>query len=156
MAGAAAVLVLALAGAAYGLGTFNYNPNVNIQNSPPPGQYSESNEQINESLRQEQEAFDKQTDINNREFILVGSSVACSSTEVNGAENKSCSGNIRIVPKADDTIGPGLYKINEQTKLLHAGQEQKLTKLHEISQNQTVVRLTLADGSDELLAEIRY
>lgn len=97
-----------------------------------------------------------QPDINNEVFKLVGSNVSCSTTEVNGAVSRICSGNIRIVPINNDSMSAGLYKINEQTKLLGGGQEQDLTNLQQLSQDQTQVRLTLSDGSEEMLAEIRY
>lgn len=97
-----------------------------------------------------------QPDINNQEFIMTGSTVNCSTTEVNGQKSRSCSGNIHIVPAVDESHDPALYKINEQTRLLHDGQEQDLNTLQQLSQNRAKVRLTLADGSEEMLKEIRY
>lgn len=97
-----------------------------------------------------------QPDINTQEFKLTSSNVSCSTTTVNGVTSKSCSGNIRVIPRAQADMEPGLYKINEQTKLLHEGVEQDLNSLQQLSQNQTVVTLKLSDGSVDTLAEIRY
>ncbi len=128
-------------------------PNTNLQTDIPA---SQSNEQINGSPDPSEENRFMQPDINNEEFILTASNVSCSTTEVNGVSSRSCSGNIHIVPKAHGAPSAGLYKINEHTKLLHDGQEQDLNTLQQLAQNQTPVRLTLAPGSEELLAEIRY
>lgn len=97
-----------------------------------------------------------QPDINNLEFKLTSASIACSNSDVNGVTTRSCSGNIRIIPRAQSDREPGLYKINEQTKLLHHGQEQDLNSLQELSQNDVTVRLKLANGSTDTIAEISY
>ncbi len=115
-----------------------------------------STEQKNETTVKDQEELFMQPDINNQEFILSGSTVNCSTSEVNGVKSYSCSGNIRIIPTANESNEQGLYKINERTRLLHDGQEQDLNTLQQLSQNRAKVRLTLADGSDEMLKEIRY
>lgn len=95
-------------------------------------------------------------DINTQEFKLTGSNVSCSTNTVNGATSRSCSGNIRVIPRAQADMEPGLYKINEQTKLLHNGQEKDINSLQQLSQAQTIVTLKLAGGSADTLAEIRY
>ncbi|MGI9027991.1 MAG: hypothetical protein ACR2FM_04095 [Candidatus Saccharimonadales bacterium] len=127
--------------------------NTNQQTSDTTRQ---SDEQISEQTRQQQESLSMQPDINNEEFTLTGSTVNCSTTEVNGAVSQSCSGNIRIVPTTNQGMSAGLYKINEQTRLLQNGEERDLATLQQLSQNQTLVRLTLVDGSSEMLKEIRY
>lgn len=128
-------------------------PNTNEQIG---GSQSLGSDQINESTKEQQDGLVMQPSINNEEFIMTSSSVSCSTTEVNGQVSRSCSGNIHIVPKSNNSMGSGLYKINEQTKLLRDGKEQELTTLQQLSQNQTVVRLSLVPGSDDMLAEIRY
>lgn len=95
-------------------------------------------------------------DINTQEFRLTASNVSCSTTNVNGVESRSCSGNVHVVPRGQSDMEPGLYKINEQTRLLHNGVEQDLNSLQQLSQSDVTVRLQLASGSEDTLAEIRY
>lgn len=151
--GGAAAVAIVLGGLVFSLNKSDKALNTNAQANSTP---SQTVEQKNEQAAREQENVAMQPKINDEEFTLVGSNVNCSTTEVNGAVSRSCSGNIHIIPKANQEISAGLYKINEQTKLLHNGQEQELTSLQQLSQSQTVIKLTLVDGSEEMLAEIRY
>lgn len=93
---------------------------------------------------------------NNQEFQLTSANLSCSSSTINGASSHSCSGNISAVPIAQSDVQPGLYKINEQTKLLRGNREQDLSSLQQLAQNNTIVRLKLVEGSNDTLAEIRY
>jgi len=105
---------------------------------------------------QPESSIDDITDVNKRTFKLVGSSVNCSETEVDGNKSRNCSGTISIVPEGQTGIEPGLYKINEQTRLLRGGQQQDLNTLSQLSENNTAITLKLAEGSLDTLAEIRY
>lgn len=120
------------------------------QNTAVP---SQSDEQIS---KDKEGASFVEPDINNQEFKLTGSNVNCSTSTVNGVTASSCTGNIRVIPRAQSDMEPGLYKINEQTKLISKGVSQDLNSLQQLSQNQTVVRLKLAAGSSDTLAEISY
>jgi hypothetical protein len=118
-----------------------------------PATASASPEQVNS---QNEGDTPVQPDINNQEFKLAGSNVSCSTSTVNGSTSRNCSGNIRVIPRAQADMEPGLYKINEQTKLIHNGAEQDLNSLQQLSQADTTVRLKLADGSIDTLREISY
>ena len=123
----------------------------------PSEQNSDTSTQTNEQKSNQTEGdTDVKPDLNTQQFKLTGSNVNCSTSTVNGVTSRSCSGNIRVIPRAQTDMEPGLYKINEQTKLLHDGAEQDLNSLQQLSQNQTVVTLKLATGSEDTLAEIRY
>lgn len=117
-----------------------------------PAPSEQSGATLGQSVEQQHEQLAVTPDINNEEFILVSTAVTCSSTEL----SESCSGNIRIIPTADQYMEAGLYKINDQTKLLHNGQQQDLELLQQLSENQTPVRLKLVQGSEEFLQEISY
>jgi hypothetical protein len=95
-------------------------------------------------------------DVNNQEFRLTASNVSCTSTTINGQSNGGCSGNIRVIPRGQADMEPGLYQINDQTRLLHNGQEESLNNLSKLVDNNTVVRLKLADGSLGVLTAITY
>ena len=126
-------------------------------NQQPVTPNAETLEQLNDNT---QGAADMNTpvqpDINSQEFKLTSSNVSCSTSTVNGSTVRNCSGSIRVTPLAQSDMEPGLYKINEQTKLLHAGAEQDLNSLQQLSQAQTVVRLHLVDGSNDTLSQISY
>lgn len=109
-----------------------------------------------EPTTKEEDTIVMQPDINNQKFTLTGATVNCSTSTINGATARNCSGNIRIIPTDQPGRSPGLYKINEQTKLTHSGAEEDLNKLQELSQNQTVVTLKLVDGSEDTLQSIDY
>lgn len=115
-----------------------------------------SSEQDIQATQKQQEELVMQPDINSEEFVVTASNVNCSTTEINGQVSKSCSGNIRVVPKENKGLSPGLYKINEQTRLLHGGVEEDINNLQQLAQSNTVVTLALTDGSGEMLKEIRY
>lgn len=123
----------------------------------PAEQNADTSRQAPEQTNEIEEGdTEVQPNVNTQEFILTASNVSCSTTTMNSVTSRSCNGNIRVVPRAQSDMDPGLYKINEQTKLLHGGQEQDLNSLQQLAQNNTVVRLKLAAGSEDTLAEIRY
>lgn len=123
----------------------------------PSEQNKDAANQTNEKRNSEIEGdIAVQPNLKTQQFKLTGSNVNCSTSTVNGVTSRSCSGNIRVIPRAQSDMEPGLYKINEQTKLLDDGAEQDLNSLQQLSQNQTVVTLKLADGSEDMLAEISY
>lgn len=146
------VLVLVAVAAVF-LYTFFNSRQANAPSEQNSGITSQPDEQI---INEQQGDISVEPNINTEEFKLTGSNVNCSTSTVNGATSRSCSGNIRVIPLARPGMEPGLYKLNEQTKLLHDGTEQDLNSLQQLSQNQTTVRLKLADGSSDMLAEIRY
>lgn len=113
-------------------------------------------EQVNKQTGTNEEDAVVSPDINTQEFKLSSSNVSCSTTTVNGTTIRNCSGNVRVIPRAQADMDPGLYKINEQTKLLKNGIEQDLNTLQQLAENQTTVRLKLAEGNIDTLAEIRY
>ncbi len=113
-------------------------------------------EQVNDQTGGSDDLASIQPDINTQEFKLSSSSVSCSTTTNNGATSHTCSGNVRVIPRAQADMEPGLYKINEQTKLTKNGVEQDLTTLQQLADSQTTVRLKLVNGSIDTLAEIRY
>jgi hypothetical protein len=119
----------------------------------PTEQNNDTNQQ---TTNNEPESTSIKPNPNNQEFHLTASNLSCSSSTLNGASSRSCSGNISAVPLAQSDVQPGVYKINEQTKLLHDGQEQDLSSLQQLAQNNTVVRLKLAESSTDTLAEIYY
>lgn len=153
LAGGVVALIIVLGGILFAVNPADNEPNTNEQSSAPQTQ---PGEQKSQSIEQQEEELTLQPDINNEEFILVSSDVSCSPAGVNGGAGRNCSGNIRIIPAANESMEPGLYKINAQTKLLHAGQEQDLSKLRQLAQDRTKIRLTLAAGSEAMLSEIRY
>ena len=119
-----------------------------------PAASAPNNEQLNDDTEGD---IAVEPNVNTQEFRLTASNVSCSSTSINGVETRNCSGNIRVIPRAQADMEPGLYKINEQTKLLHDGQAQDLNMLQQLAQNQyAIVRLKLAEGSNDTLAEISY
>lgn len=115
---------------------------------PAPAASTQPTEQINDTPTPEQISDDIQPDINNQEFKLTEAAITCSNT--------GCNGTIRIVPSGEEERTPGLYKISEQTRLVHNNEVQNPKLLEQLAQNQTAVRLTLVTGSDDTLAEIRY
>lgn len=123
----------------------------------PAEQNADTSRQAPEQTNEIEEGdTEVQPNVNTQEFILTASNVSCSTSTINGITSRSCSGNIRVVPRAQSDMDPGLYKINEQTKLLKGGQEQDLNSLQQLAQSNTVVRLKLAAGSEDTLVEIRY
>ncbi len=117
----------------------------------------ETTTQPEQQTGQNEEVAPVTPNVNTQEFRLTASYVSCSTTTIYGVESRSCSGNIRVVPRGQADMEPGLYKINEQTKLLHNGVEQDLATLQELAQSNVTVRLKLIEGSDEdMLAEINY
>ncbi len=101
----------------------------------------------------EQQSVTPESDfnINALEFDLVASNVAC--TGNNGVN--TCAGTITLV-EGGGTSDRGIFKINDDTKLLHDGLPQELMSLQELAQGQTKVRVTLVQDSLDTLKEIRY
>lgn len=123
----------------------------------PPAQNNNNAQSDNEQNNDDElESTMIEPNVNNQAFHLTMANLSCSSATMNGVSSRSCSGNIQATPQAQSDMKPGVYKINEQTKLLHAGREQDLNSLQQLAQNNTVVRLRLASGSTDTLAEIRY
>jgi hypothetical protein len=131
VAGGVSVFVIVLAGGAFGLNKLNKPDDRTNTNQQAGATLGASSEQTNGSNQQQEENLPMQPDINNEEFILTGSNVSCTTTEVNGKTSRDCSGSILIVPKANNAMEPGLYKINIQTRLLHDGQPQDLNNLQQ-------------------------
>jgi hypothetical protein len=88
-------------------------------------------------------------DINNLEFIIQTINVTCTSPT-------TCTGDIRIIPRAQADMETGFYRINEATKLLNKGQIEPLSTLQHLGTNRTPVRLTLVEGTNDTIAEIKY
>lgn len=150
---AIAVAVLALIGLALILNKPEGTTSTNQQTSRTP---QPQTEQTNEPSGDTEEEFPMELDINTQQFTLTGSNVSCSTTTVNGQTSHNCTGTIHIVPLSNQAHDPALYKINEQTQLLHDGQPQDLQTLQQLSQNRTTVRLKMADNSSDTIAAINY
>lgn len=117
------------------------------QNTDTDTQQNIDNEPENTSLR---------PNPRKQQFQLATANISCSNSSVQGVNSRVCSGNISAVPLGQSDIQPGVYKINEQTKLLHDNKEQDLNSLQQLAQNNTVVQLKLAQASVDTLSEIIY
>lgn len=94
--------------------------------------------------------------INTDQFKLVGATVNCSTSTTDSQTVRSCSGSIRIIPVKDPDRDVTLYKINEQTTLLHNGQPEDINQLQQLAQNQTVISLKSQPQDEYTIAQISY
>ncbi len=116
-------------------------PNNKPAPAPQPAAQTEYNNEPVES------ALAPELDINTQQFTLTAAKLICSAT---------CTGDIYIVPLTSPEHDPGLFKISEQTTLVHNGQPQNVQTLEQLAQNRTTIQLKYASQTDTTIAEITY
>lgn len=122
----------------------------------PTTQNQNTSEQNNEPKTELDPELEANLDINTQQFTLTDAALSCSTSTVNGYVKHNCTGKIYIVPLNNQAYTPAMYKISEQTKLIHDDQLQDTQKLEELAQSKTTVRLKMAENSSDTIGEITY
>lgn len=91
--------------------------------------------------------------LNSQQYKMVGANIKCSSNT--GSAQRTCTGSLRITTNSAAPQDAGVFRVDESTKLLQNGQERDPSTLNDLAQKQTLIRLTLQEGSNKL-AKISY
>lgn len=127
--------------------------NKKVEAPKPDYQNQNTSEQNNEPSTPIDPELEASLDINTQQFTLTAAALSCSTATVNG---HSCTGTIHIVPLNNQAHDPAMYKISEQTKLVHDNQLQDTQKLEELAQSKPTITLKMAENSSDTIAEITY
>lgn len=122
----------------------------------PTTQNQSTSEQNNEPSTELDPELATNLDVNTQQFTLTQAVLSCSTTTVDGSAKHNCTGKIYIVPLSNQAYTPAMYKISEQTRVMHDNQLQDTQKLEELAQSKSTVTLKMADNSGDTIAEITY